>query len=270
MSDFVQQQNSICDFSTSDSWVILSPIEQSIKKKIEAVGTPLKDWNINIYRGVLTGYNEAFIINSEKRNEILANCQTEEERKRTDELIRPILRGRDIKRYGYIDNGLFLINTHNGIRGLIPRIKIEDYPAVKAHLDLYWDKIEKRADQGDTPYNLRNCAYLEDFYKPKLFYADITQQLNFCICRDVMFCNNTTYFIATENELVLEHLNKYLNSPLIDWYYRTLSVQLGEKAVRMFSIYVLEIPIPQIGKDDIYKAYNLSASEIAYIENREV
>lgn len=85
-----------------------------------------------------------------------------------------------------------------------------------------------------------------------------------------MFCNNTTYFIATENELILEHLSIYLNSPLIDWYYRTLSVQLGEKAVRMFSIYVLEIPIPQIGQNDIYKAYNLSASEIAFIENREL
>ncbi len=270
LSDFVQQQNTICDFSTSDSWVILSPIEQSIKKKIEAVGTPLKDWDIQINYGIKTGFNDAFIISAEKREEILANCKTEDERNRTAELIRPILRGRDIKRYGYVDNGLYLINTHNGIRGRIPRIKIEDYPAIKAHLDLFWDKIEKRADQGDTPYNLRNCAYLEDFYKPKLFYADITQQLNFCICRDIMFCNNTTYFIATENELVLEHLNKYLNSPLIDWYYRTLSVQLGEKAVRMFSIYVLEIPIPQVGKNDIYKAYNLSASEIAYIENREV
>lgn len=81
---------SICDFSVADSWVILSPIEQSIKRKIEAVGKPLKDWDINIYRGVLTGFNEAFIISSEKREEILANCQSEEERERTDELIRPI------------------------------------------------------------------------------------------------------------------------------------------------------------------------------------
>ena len=161
LSDFVQQQNTVCDFSTSDSWVILSPIEQNIKRKIEAVGTPLKDWNIKINYGIKTGFNDAFIISTEKRNEILANCQTEDERKRTAELIRPILRGRDIKRYGYVDNGLYLINTHNGIRGRIPRIKIEDYPAVKAHLDQYWDKIEKRADQGDTPYNLRNCAYLE-------------------------------------------------------------------------------------------------------------
>ena len=287
LSDFVQQQNSICDFSTSDSWVILSPIEQSIKKKIEAVGTPLKDWNINIYRGVLTGYNEAFIINSEKRNEILANCQTEEERKRTDELIRPILRGRDIKRYGYDWNNLWLIyipwhfpyqfdESIQGASEKAERAFKEQYPAVYSHMLQYKEPLSKR-NKAETGIRYEwyamqrwGAKYWEDFYKPKLFYADITQQLNFCICRDVMFCNNTTYFIATENELVLEHLNKYLNSPLIDWYYRTLSVQLGEKAVRMFSIYVLEIPIPQIGKDDIYKAYNLSASEIAYIENREV
>ena len=93
MSDFVQQQNTVCDFNSSDSWVILSPIEQSIKRKIEAVGTPLKAWDINIYRGVLTGYNDAFIISSEKRDEILANCQTDEERQKTAELIRPFKNG---------------------------------------------------------------------------------------------------------------------------------------------------------------------------------
>lgn len=85
----MQQTGTECEFRSSDSWVILSPIEQSIKRKIEAVGTPLKDWDINIYRGVLTGYNEAFIISTEKRDEILANCQSEDERKRTAELIRP-------------------------------------------------------------------------------------------------------------------------------------------------------------------------------------
>lgn len=85
----MQQTGTECEFSSSDSWVILSPIEQSIKRKIEAVGTPLKDWDINIYRGVLTGYNEAFIISTEKRDEILANCQSEDECKRTAELIRP-------------------------------------------------------------------------------------------------------------------------------------------------------------------------------------
>ena len=133
----------------------------------------LQDWDINIYRGVLTGCNEAFIINTDKRNEILTNCKDDAERKRTEELIRPILRGRDIKRYGYNWAGLWLINTHNGIKGRIPRIDINDYPAVKAHLDQYWDKISKRADKGDTPYNLRNCAYMEDFDKPKIMWKRI-------------------------------------------------------------------------------------------------
>lgn len=77
----------MCAFESSASWVILSPVEQSIKRKIESAGVPLKDWDINIYRGVLTGYNDAFIIGGAKRDEILAECKTEEERQKTDELI---------------------------------------------------------------------------------------------------------------------------------------------------------------------------------------
>ena len=123
----------------------------------------MKDWDIQINYGIKTGCNEAFVIDSTKRDEILNNCITEEERNKTDEIIRPILRGRDIKRYGYDWANLWLINTHNGVKDKIPSINIEDYPSLKAHLNRYWDKICDRADQGDTPYNLRNCAYLEDF-----------------------------------------------------------------------------------------------------------
>ncbi|MFC2455108.1 MAG: Eco57I restriction-modification methylase domain-containing protein, partial [Segatella salivae] len=265
LSDFVRQQDTICDFSTSDSWVVLSPIEQSIKKKIEAVGTPLKDWDINIYRGVLTGCNEAFIIDTAKRDEIISNCQTEDERKRTAELIRPILRGRDIKKYGYVENGLFLINTHNGIRGKLPRIDINDYPAVKAHLDRYWDKISARADKGDTPYNLRNCAYLEDFNKPKIIYPDICTFLSFELDTSCFYLSNTAYFLITEKEEHLKYFLRVLNSSVMDWYYRTLSVQLGEKAVRMFSIYVLNIPIPPISDEPIEEILKLSKEEKLFI-----
>jgi len=267
LSVFVRQEGTFCDFKGKESWVILTPIEQSIKRKIEAVGTPLKDWDIQINYGIKTGYNEAFIIDTAKRDEILANCKTEEERQRTAELIRPILRGRDIKRYGYDWANLWLVNTHNGIRGKLPRIDINEYPAVKAHLDQYWDKIRDRTDQGDTPYNLRNCAYWEDFFKPKIFYADITSHLCFCECNDIMFCNNTTYFMISLKEKFPNHLKEYLNSKLIDWYYRTLSVQLGEKAVRMFSIYVLKIPIPKIINGDIYHTYGITKEEQIFIEN---
>ena len=270
LNDFVQQHGALCQFKGGDSWVILSSIEQSIKRKIEAIGVPLKDWDIQINYGIKTGCNEAFIINAEKREEILANCKNEEERARTAELIRPILRGRDIKKSGYVDNGLYLINTHNGVRGKFPRININDYPAVKAHLDQYWDKISIRADKGDTPYNLRNCAYLEDFSKPKLFYADISQSLNFVLCKEKMFCNNTTYFMSSNDAVILEKIAHYLNSPLIYWYYRTLSVQLGDRAMRLFSIYVLKIPIPKSLGDNVFSEYGLTQEEIDFIKNYEL
>ena len=263
LSDFVQQQNSICDFATSDSWVILSPIEQSIKKKIEAVGTPLKDWDINIYRGVLTGCNEAFIIDSGKRDEILGNCHTEDERKRTAELIRPILRGRDIKRYGYVDNGLYLINTHNGVRGRIPRIKIEDYPAVKAHLDQYWDRIATRADKGDTPYNLRNCAYLEDFLKPKIIYPNMTKYMPF-VFDDKMYLTNQKCFIVTGKYVA--YLTAFFNSSLFKYCFRDSFPELQGGTRELSKIFFDKIPVYEVSEaqnlqfqdavEDIQKEYN--------------
>ena len=288
LSDFVQQQNTICDFSSSDSWVILSPIEQSIKRKIEAVGTPLKDWDINIYRGVLTGCNEAFIITSEKREEILANCQTEDERQRTAELIRPILRGRDIKRYGYVDNGLYLINTHNGIRGRLPRINIEDYPAVKAHLDQYWDKIAIRADKGDTPYNLRNCAYLEDFNKPKIIFQEIVQSSQFLYDEETHYmCNDTGRIIVGDHlPFILGVLNSKIFFYAVKKFYG--GGVLGEHGIRMKHTFFGNFPclsydrqieegakelsnnfIETIAKrldELIYSAYSLTKEEIAEIE----
>ncbi len=158
MSDFVQQQNSICDFNSSDSWVILSPVEQSIKRKIESVGTPLKDWNIQINYGIKTGFNDAFIISTEKRNEILANCKDADERQRTAELIRPILRGRDIKRYGYNWANLYLIATFPACH-----YDIEKYPAVKNYL-LTFEEDNLRA----AGYNWVADSYLADFCIQKL------------------------------------------------------------------------------------------------------
>ena len=286
LSDFVRQQDTICDFSTSDSWVILSPIEQSIKKKIEAVGTPLRDWDINIYRGVLTGCNEAFIINTEKRDEILANCQTDDERTRTAELIRPILRGRDIKRYGYVDNGLFLINTHNGIKNKLPRIDINDYPAVKTHLDQYWDRISTRADKGDTPYNLRNCAYLEDFSKPKVMWKIIGCNINFCFDEKQLICNNAVDIMTGDRDYLIQFVG-LMNSKLFDWYLKlTTEAEVQGGGIQLYVTTLektlLKLDFQQPLTDIVYQrihnqvtdatvdmavfeAYNLTLEEQAFI-----
>ena len=279
MSDFVQQQNSICNFNSSDSWVILSPIEQSIKRKIEAVGTPLKDWDIQINYGIKTGFNDAFIISAEKRNEILSNCKTEDERKRTAELIRPILRGRDIKRYGYVDNGLYLINTHNGVRGRIPRIKIEDYPAVKAHLDQYWDRIATRADKGDTPYNLRNCAYLEDFFKPKIVYSEIVREPQFYLDKTGQFYPEATVFIMTGDGI--EYLYHAFHTNIITYIFKRFYAGggLGEDGYRYKKAFFEKLPIPKecisndfnekTAEQQLIKMFGFSNEEIRFIESQQ-
>ena len=246
LSDFVRLNGSICTFNGSDSWVILSPIEQSIKNKIESVGTPLRDWDINIYRGVLTGYNDAFIISSDKREEILSNCKTEDERKRTAELIRPILRGRDIKRYGYDWAGLWLINTHNGVKGKYPPIDIKDYPAVKQHLDLYWDKIKKRDDKGVTPYNLRNCAYMDDFNMPKIIYPNMTKYMPF-VWDTQKFMTNQKCFIITGSNTAF--LTAFLNSSLFKYCFRDSFPELQGGTRELSKIFFDKIPVLQPTND---------------------
>ena len=243
LSDFVQQQSVECRFDSSDSWVILSPIEQSIKRKIESVGTPLKDWDIQINYGIKTGFNDAFIINTEKRNEILDNCSSEEERTKTAELIRPILRGRDIKRYGYDWANLWLINTHNGIKGVKPRIDVNDYPAVKAHLDQYWDKISKRADKGDTPYNLRNCAYLDDFFLPKIVYPNMTKYLPF-VYDDKRHLTNQKCFIITGKNVAF--LTAFFNSSLFKFCFRDSFPELQGGTRELSKIFFDKIPVIQV------------------------
>ena len=222
LSVFVQQSGSVCEFSNSDSWVILSPIEQSIKRKIEAVGTPLKDWDINIYRGVLTGYNEAFIISTEKRDEILANCQTEDERTRTAELIRPILRGRDIKRYRYNWANLWLIyipwhfplQFDESITGASEKAEIafqEQYPAVYQHMLKYKEPLSKR-NKAETGIRYEwyamqrwGAKYWEDFSKPKIVYPNMTKCMPF-VYDESRFLTNQKCFIITGGCLSLIHI----------------------------------------------------------------
>ena len=201
-----------------NSWCILSPIEQSIKRKIEAVGVPLKDWNISINYGIKTGCNEAFIIDGATKDALIAQDP------KSAEIIRPILRGRDIKRYSYDFADKWLIATHNGTPTQ-ERIKIEDYPAVKMHLDSYYAKITKRDDQGDTPYNLRCCAYWDDFSKPKIVWAETIKIYfkgernypRFAYIKDPKFLDKTTFFMPV-NEKNL-YLIGILNSRLFEYLF---------------------------------------------------
>ena len=224
LSDFVQQQGVKCNFADSIPWMILSPIEQSIKQKIESVGIPLKDWNIQINYGIKTGFNDAFIISTEKRDEILANCQTEDERVRTAELIRPILRGRDIKRYEYEWADLWIIATFPS-----RHYDIESYPAVKNYLlsigierleqtgethIVNGKKIKARKKTSNEWFETQDSiSYWEDFSKPKIVWKIIGNQMAFAYDANNYVMNNACYIMTGDH---LDYLLAVLNFPITE------------------------------------------------------
>ena len=290
LSLFVEQENSICDFSNSDSWVILSPIEQSIKRKIEAVGTPLKDWDIQINYGIKTGYNEAFIIDTAKRDEILANCQTEDERRRTEEIIRPILRGRDIKRYSYEWANLWLIyipwhfpyqfdNTIQGASEIAEAAFKKQYPSVYSHMLQFKEPLSKR-NKAETGIRYEWYAmqrwganYWEDFSKPKLIYSEIVQEPQFFFDKAGQFYPEATTFIMVGE--YLEYLYDVLHSKIATYIFKTFYAGggLGNGGYRYKKAFLELLPIPKPNADfvqydieaDLAKLYSLSEEEIVYI-----
>ncbi len=236
---------------STESFIFANATLLDLRDKIESVGTPLKDWDIQINYGIKTGANEAFIIPTEKRDEILNACKTQEERERTERLIKPILRGKDIKRYSYEWAHLWVINTHNGytsaLKSKIPPIDIEKYPALKAHLDAHWDTIATRCDQGDTPYHLRNCAYLEDFEKEKIVYPETSQGAYFIYENSGIFLEKTAFMIVSD-AYNLKLLTALLNSKLITFYFKNFcgGCILGKSGYQYNKHALEKIPIPQI------------------------
>ncbi|GAA9292424.1 class I SAM-dependent DNA methyltransferase [Helicobacter pylori] len=264
---------------STESFIFANATLLDLRDKMESVGTPLKDWDIQIYRGILTGANEAFIIPTEKREEILNACKTQEERKRTETLIKPILRGKDIKRYSYEWASLWVINTHNGytsnLKSKIPPIDIEKYPAIKTHLDAHWDTIATRCDQGDTPYHLRNCAYLEDFEKEKIVYGEIVQEPRFYLdnweCELGYFYAEATSFILTGEHL--RYLLGMLHSKLITFAFKTFYAGggLGESGYRYKKAFIERLPIPKITPQNQKLAHKITdgAKQILALKEKD-
>lgn len=245
LTTYVDNNKTICRFDESESWVIMSDDVRALKKKIEIKGKSLEEWNIDIYRGILTGFNKAFIIDKETRNEILANCKDDTERDRTKKLIRPILRGKDVLKYGHNWNNSekYLINSHNGIKGSLNRIFIEDYPAVKMFLDQFLNKLIKRSDKGDTPYNLRNCAYVQEFDKPKIIYPNMTKYMPFYYDEQKFFTNQKCYIVTGVH---MSYLTAFLNSSLFKFcFFDNFPVLFGGSR-ELSKIFFDKIPVLEV------------------------
>ncbi|WRB82426.1 class I SAM-dependent DNA methyltransferase [Helicobacter pylori] len=259
---------------STESFIFADATLLDLRDKIESVGIPLKDWDIQINYGIKTGANEAFIITTEKREEILNACKTQEERKRTEALIKPILREKDIKRYSYEWAGEWLINTHNGytsnLKSKIPPIDIAKYPATKAHLDAHWDTIATRCDQGDTPYHLRNCAYLEDFEKEKIVYPETSQGAYFIYENSGIFLEKTAFMIVSD-AYNLKLLTALLNSKLITFYFKNFcGGRILGKSGYQYNKHALEkIPIPKITPQNQKLADKITDGAKAILEAKE-
>ncbi|EOZ7912037.1 class I SAM-dependent DNA methyltransferase [Campylobacter coli] len=296
-------QNSL----SKESFAFNDESTNALKTKIEKLGTPLKDWHgLNINYGIKTGLNEAFIITTEKKDEILANCKDEDEKERTAKLIRKMLRGRDIKRYSYEWAGLWVIGTFPSLK-----IDIEQYPALKQYLSQFLPRIEQSGEKGCRKKTSNkwfetqdNIAYYEEFEKEKIVYPETTQGAYFVYDNKGIFLEKTAFFIVCEN---LKYLLGLLSSNLITYYYKNFSqgCKLGTKGYQYNKHALENLPIPKINSKNqnivdelinlvdeilkakeqdknantqelenkinslVYKLYNLTEEEIKIIENKE-
>lgn len=231
-----------------DSFVIVSGEQRLIKKRIEELGTPLKDWNISINYGIKTGLNEAFIIDGKKKDSLIS------EDPKSTEILKPILRGRDIKRYKADFADLWLINSHTGYtnknKKIVNAINIErDYPAIWKHLKSVNKatdgQVEKRSDQGNHWSNLRHCAYLDELENEKILYSEIVYDSAFYYDNEFYYPEATLFVITGKN---LKYLTALLNSKLLTYAFKTFYAggDLRGDTFRYKKVFIEILPVLQI------------------------
>ncbi|HDZ4329279.1 class I SAM-dependent DNA methyltransferase [Campylobacter jejuni] len=304
--DFAEfSQNSL----SKESFTFSDENTSALKAKIERIGTPLKEWHgLNIYRGILTGYNEAFIITTEKRNEILANCKDEAEKERTAKLMRKMLRGRDIKRYSYEWAGLWVIGTFPSLK-----IDIEQYPALKQYLSQFLPRIEQSGEKGCRKKTSNkwfetqdNIAYYEEFEREKIVYPNMNKEFIAFFDNEFFLLNQKCFILShqSNNKKELLYLTALLNSNVNFYYFKQIGAKLGVSGYEMSKIFVEKLPIPKINSKNekladelinlvdeilkakeqdkntntqelenkinslVYKLYNLTEEEIKIIEGK--
>jgi hypothetical protein len=236
---------------SKEIWFIGNSEEQRLKEKIERIGKPLKDWDINIRMGIITGLNEAFIISTEKRSEILANCKTEEERKRTEAVIKPILKGRDIKRYYYEWAGLWVIiipagwTNENREKHKAEEFIQEQFPSLMRHLKIFEEKAKKRNSHGNYWWELQTSTYYTEFEKEKVVYSDIVRQPQFYYDTEKFYVESTS-FLMTGN--LIKYICGLLNSNPVSYFFKKWYAGggLSEKYYRYKKGFLKNLRIPSI------------------------
>ncbi len=233
---------------STESFIFANATLLDLRDKMESVGTPLKDWDIQIYRGILTGANEAFIITTEKREEILNACKTQEERKRTEALIKPILRGKDIKRYSYEWAHLWVIATFPSLK-----LDIDDYPSLKTYLSQFRPRIDQSGEKGCRKKTSNQwfetqdtIAYHEDFEKEKIVWASVGF-VEYCMTPGLLILDTNYFFEVSKFGNTKNYLLGLLNSKLLTFWLKAKNTPLGDMgAYRNYKYNIMELPMVKI------------------------
>jgi type II restriction/modification system DNA methylase subunit YeeA len=288
---FLYAQNDL----TLDSFSFANPAELKIKKKIEAIGTPLKEWDIKINYGIKTGFNEAFIISQEKRDELIAKDP------KSAEIIKPILRGRDIKRYGYEFACLYVIGTFPSLK-----LKIDDYPAIRDYLLSFGNRLNQsgevgsRKKTGNKWFETQDqIAYWQEFEKEKIVYPNMTKYRPFLYDNNGYYTNQKCFIMNGESK-ELKFIIALLNSWLFEFAFKDYFPKLLGGTIELSKVFFELIPLPKIPQEAqkpfidlvdkimelkakneetkelenqidemVYELYGLSEDEIKVVEGRE-
>lgn len=227
-------------------WNLAGDAEQKLLKKIQAAGIPLGEYvNGNIYYGIKTGLNEAFVID-EATKESLINADA-----RSAEIIKPFLAGRDIKRYQPPKSDKYLILFPKGFtnqKGNHPnnawKWLSDNYPAIASHLQPFQKAGEKRYDKGEFWWELRACDYYGEFEKPKIMIPDIALRMQATFDNQNFYCVNTAYIIPSDDKFLVG----MLNSDLVQFFYSKLSSSIRGGYFRFIRQYLELIPIKSENK----------------------
>jgi len=284
----------------SKSWSFASDDVQKIKSNIENKGRPIKEIDtIEIFRGVTTGFDDAFIINQETYNELILN----NEKNKT--IIKPLLKGKDIKKFITKFDNLYLINSHNGVKNKYSRIDIpKDYPKILSHLKKINENsnfgVEKRSDQGEHWTNLRHCAFLELFNNEKIVWPLTADKWGFALDTEKYYLTSGGFFLVSQ-KISLKYILAVLNSNLMRFYFSQIGVMTAGGAYTLKKSTIERFPLieptdkeqkpilkivdkiiecKQKNTDTIileseldnlvYRLYDLTSEEISVIENQKI
>jgi len=271
----------------SNQWSLAKPEILAVLFKIKTGCSTLEQLGAKIRLGVATGCNEAFVIDPATRQGLITAQKT------SAEIIVPVIRGRDIERYGNLKPKVFLISAKNGVN--VRR----DYRAIYEHLHSFGEKFRTRGAQGQDWWNLRACAFYDDFAKDKIVWIELTDKARFTIARGGAWCLNSAYFLLSPRGYSTNYLLAILNSRVIYFYFKLIAQTSGMGVPRWINLYVAQFPIPDAPsgvrkeledrverilsdkKDDpeanvsdleheidqrVYRLYNLTPEEIAIVE----